>query len=173
MVRPTFAWLAAALLCVRAAGAEFTIDKSGNLSIRSGTAVLLDNETLEVVNAGGTRVADLLANHLAELREADAVRSLWAADIGAVSRTVRRKPDGTVGVEWHVRLLNGIVEGRNLALAFDRPDGKAGIEITAEPPAIRKTGKPPAPGRRRVILLLPYFPARVNDYSITLAVSGN
>ena len=171
MVRPKLAWLAAALFCVRIAGAEFTIDQRGKLSIRSGGTVLLDRETLNVVNADGKSVADLLATHLAGIPEEGATRSYWASDIGSIVRTVRRRADGTVDVEWRVRLLNGITEGRSLALGFSRPDGRANISIAGSPPPLCRTARPSDAGRCNVVLLQPYTPAEVNEYSITLAVS--
>ena len=194
------AWFAvcAAALPARA-GLDFFVKDDGSLSVlRNGSPVLV-GETLLLLSADGTTVAQPLKTAVVRSGgRGGEVTASWSSDIGVVRRTVSRRPDGRIGIVWKMKFLNGVVEGRRIEFcclmpkqAFDYPeDGNPDLELSEKEMLLDvgdgmlrcEFGTPPAPwrfqdmrdsmlhGNFRLRLEWPYNPAMINEIEFSITI---
>ncbi len=115
--------LLTAVLFAGAAGfaLDFTVGEKGDAAITSDGKPLLSGELLQLMNEKWGTVSSPLAAPPEIVREGGKVVCNWATDMSTVSRSIEKLPGGGVRLEWKIKFLNGIPEGRNIELTYFVP----------------------------------------------------
>ena len=193
-------WFAVCVASVPArAGLDFFVEDDGSLNVMRNGAPVIIGETLLLLSADWTTVAQpLKAAAVCNNDRGGGVTVSWSSDVGVVRRVVSRRPDGRIAIVWRMKFLNGITEGRRIELcclmpkqAFDYPEGgKLDLELSDKEMLLDagdgllrcEFGTPPAPwrfqdmrnsalhGNFRLRLEWPYNPAKINEIEFSMTI---